>query len=70
MTKLTWVNGQDIEARRDEDGVERLYVDGQMIPLTDMHHHATQQVINYCMAGKRAQKQLRAMWAELAANQE
>ena len=66
MTKLAWVNGEDIEARRDEDGVERLYVDGQMIPLTDAHHHATQQVINYCQANKRQQKNLRAWWANLA----
>jgi hypothetical protein len=64
-TTLAWVKGENIKAVRGDDGVERLFVDDRLIPLTDAHHHPTQQVINYCHGGKRARLTMRRFWIEL-----
>lgn len=66
MTVLAWINDEDIKAVRAEDGSEQLIVDGRVIPLTEDHFHASQQVINYAMSGKRGRKQMRAFWLLLA----
>lgn len=63
--RLAWVEGEAIEAVRGDDGIERLYVEGREVPLTASHHHPSQQVINYCMGGKRARKAMHMFWLNL-----
>lgn len=64
-TLIAWHSDEDIQAVRIGVTCEELYVDGRLIPLGAEHAHPTQQVINYCRAGKRAQKAFRAAWAAL-----
>jgi hypothetical protein len=64
-TLIAWHSDEDVQSVKAVDGTERLYVDGRLIPLTDTHHHATQQVINYCSSGKRERCARRKFWAAL-----
>lgn len=62
---IAWHTSEDIQAIRHNDE-ECLYVDGVFVPMPSTHHTPVQQVVNYCRAGKRDQKRLRAHWMDLA----